>query len=139
MRSKVHLTTQRKAVYEVIRESNDHPTAAAIIERLRDRGHNFAYGTIYNSLRYLTDVGLIRELKVGDAASRYDANVEEHHHIMCRVCGKIDEVNVTLPEDWLDAVAKETNYVVDAPLTSHQVVLKGVCPCCRNSARNWFV
>lgn len=139
MRSKVHLTTQRKAVYEVIRESNDHPTAATIIERLRDRGHNFAYGTIYNSLRYLTDVGLIRELRVGDAASRYDANVEEHHHIMCQVCGKIDEVNVTLPEEWLDAVAKETNYVVDAPLTSHQVVLKGVCSSCRNSARAWFV
>lgn len=132
MSSKTYLTPQRKAVYEVIRESADHPTAAEIIERLRERGQNFAYGTIYNSLRYLTEARLIRELKLGDSASRYDATVDEHQHIMCQVCGKIDEVFTGLPEQWLKMVAKETNYAVDFPAHSHEVVLKGVCSSCRS-------
>lgn len=56
--AKLNLTVQRKAILDVIQQSHDHPAAADIIERLRGKGFNFAYGTVYNSLRYLTDAGL---------------------------------------------------------------------------------
>ncbi|QQK81267.1 transcriptional repressor [Salicibibacter cibi] len=131
MSAKAYHTPQRQAVYEVIRESGDHPTAVEIMDRLRKRGQNFAYGTIYNSLRYLVDAEYISELKLGDNASRYDANIEDHHHITCMECGKIDEVYADLPKEWLDAVAQETNYAVDKPVNFHHVVLKGVCADCR--------
>lgn len=61
----LNLTTQRKAVYDVVRNANDHPTAAEVMNRLVEQGYNFAYGTVYNSLRYLTEKELIRELKLG--------------------------------------------------------------------------
>jgi Fur family transcriptional regulator, peroxide stress response regulator len=127
MTKKGHLTIQRKAIYDVVMESPDHPNAAEIIDRLKVRGHSFAYGTIYNSLRYLTEAGMIRELKLDGDASRYDARVEDHQHIVCRECGKVDEVFTAFPAQWLRAVAEETGFAVE----DEHVLLKGVCPSCK--------
>ncbi|ACT04492.1 ferric uptake regulator, Fur family [Paenibacillus sp. JDR-2] len=126
MMTKINLTVQRKTILEAIQESNDHPTAADIIERLRDKGVSFAYGTVYNSLRYLTDAGLIRELKLGEAVSRYDARMDDHHHIMCKQCGRVEEVLTELPEEWLKKIAAETKFKVQ----DAHVVLEGVCELC---------
>lgn len=124
--NKINLTIQRKAIFEVVQHAEDHPTAADVIERLRGKGFNFAYGTVYNSLRYLTDVGLIRELKLGEAVSRYDARTEEHQHIVCTKCGRVDEVLTELPNEWLQKVAHETKYTIEHA----QVILEGVCEQC---------
>jgi Fur family peroxide stress response transcriptional regulator len=127
MSTKVNLTPQRKAILDVIQSSHDHPTAADIIARLTVQGHHFAYGTVYNSLRYLTDSHLVRELKLGDAASRYDRNTEEHYHILCTICGKVDEVVTQVPASWTSQIKLETQYNIEAT----QVLFKGVCPTCQ--------
>ncbi|MEV5029796.1 Fur family transcriptional regulator [Paenibacillus sp. LPE1-1-1.1] len=124
--NKINLTIQRKEILEVVQHAPDHPTAADVIERLRGKGFNFAYGTVYNSLRYLTDAGLIRELKLGEAVSRYDARTDEHQHIVCTVCGRVDEVLTELPSEWLQKVAAETKYRIEHA----QVVIEGVCEEC---------
>ncbi|CAM4357092.1 Fur family peroxide stress response transcriptional regulator [Paenibacillus endophyticus] len=124
--NKINLTIQRREILEVVQHAPDHPTAADVIDRLKGKGFNFAYGTVYNSLRYLTDAGLIRELKLGEAVSRYDARTDEHQHIVCTVCGRVDEVLTELPSDWLKKVAAETSYKVDHV----QIVLEGVCESC---------
>ncbi|GIP38850.1 transcriptional repressor [Paenibacillus sp. J31TS4] len=125
--NKLNLTKQRKVILDLLQHSDDHPTASEIIERLRDQGHHFAYGTVYNSLKYLTEMELIRELKLGETASRYDARTDDHHHIVCKRCGKVDEVLTEVPAEWLKAVEQETAYRVDHA----HVVLEGVCPACR--------
>ncbi|ANS76189.1 Fur family transcriptional regulator [Paenibacillus yonginensis] len=128
----LNLTTQRKAVYDIVRNSDDHPTAAEVMNRLVEQGFNFAYGTVYNSLRYLTDKELIRELKLGEAASRYDAKMDEHQHIICESCGRVDEVMTSVPEDWKKAVAIETGYDVHHA----HVVFGGMCPQCLKERSN---
>ena len=127
----INLTTQRKAVYEIVCNAEDHPTAADVMNRLVERGHNFAYGTVYNSLRYLTDNGLIRELKLGETASRYDGKMDDHQHIVCENCGAVDEVMTDAPVEWYAAVAEETGYDVHHA----HVVFRGVCTECRNKSR----
>ncbi|WP_127531320.1 Fur family transcriptional regulator [Paenibacillus kobensis] len=123
---KLNLTTQRKAVLEILQQAHDHPTAADVMDRLRAQGHLFAYGTVYNSLRYLTEAGLVKELKLGETASRYDARTEDHHHIVCVRCGRVDEVTMELPAEWLARAAQETHYQVHHA----SVVLEGVCEEC---------
>ncbi|GIO35331.1 transcriptional repressor [Paenibacillus antibioticophila] len=123
----LNLTTQRQAVYDVVRQAHDHPTAAEVMNRLVEKGYNFAYGTVYNSLRYLVDKEMIRELKLGEAASRYDAKLDEHQHILCEVCGRVDEVMTQVPADWSLAVAGETGYEVHHA----HVVFGGVCGECQ--------
>ena len=127
MKRKGLLTVQRKAIYDIVVEAEDHPTAADVIERLKIKGYAFAYGTVYNSLRYLSDEGLIRELKLEGDASRYDARTEDHHHIVCTRCGKVDEVFASTPPEWLHAVAEETGYTVH----EEHVLFKGVCSECK--------
>lgn len=129
MKKKGQLTYQRKTILDIISSSHDHPTAVDIMARLKEQGHQFAYGTVYNSLRYLTDAGLVKELKMGDA-SRYDARVEDHHHIICTQCGRVDEVFREIPDEWVKAVAQETSYRID----EHHIVFKGVCAECRSKS-----
>ena len=125
--SKLNLTVQRKAIYDIVHNSDDHPTAMDVMERLKNAGYNFAYGTIYNSLRYLTDTGLIRELKLGDSISRYDGRTDEHQHIVCEKSGRVDEICSELPQEWVKTVANETKYRIE----SSQVVFTGLCEACR--------
>lgn len=127
---KIHWTPQRRVVYEVVKSAHDHPTASMIIDRLHARGHRFAYATVYNSLRYLAEAGVIRELRLGEGASRYDARNEEHQHIVCERCGTIEEVFEPVPAAWQKTVEANTGFVV----TETQVVLHGVCPACRGEA-----
>ena len=126
----INLTTQRQAVYDIVRHSDDHPTAADVMNRLMEKGQNLAYGTVYNSLRYLVDKELIRELKLGEAASRYDAKLDDHQHIVCEVCGRVDEVMTQVPETWCGEVEEETGYKIDHA----HVVFAGVCPVCRSKS-----
>ncbi|MCL6457527.1 MAG: transcriptional repressor [Gorillibacterium sp.] len=123
------LTTPRKTILEIVSLSSDHPSAADVIDRLKARGCCFAYATVYNSLRFLTQEGLLREVKLEGAASRYDARVEEHQHIICTSCGKVGEVFVGPPIEWLNRIAAETGYRID----KQEFLFKGVCPACRTA------
>jgi len=122
----IHMTPQRKSVYEVVCQATDHPTAADVIERLREVGHKLAYATVYNSLRYLTGAGVIQEVKIGPGAARYDARLEAHQHVVCIRCGRVDEVFQLEPSDYLGAIERETGYRIE----NLDVIAKGICPEC---------
>jgi len=132
MRKAGAMTLQRKTIYELLTAADDHPTAADIIERLKAEGHNFAYATVYNTLKYLTEEGLIHELKLQGDASRYDARIEDHQHVVCTSCGKVDEVFVELPAAWLNSVSEQTGY----DITEENILFKGVCDGCKNANKS---
>jgi len=132
MRKTGMMTVQRKTIFELLTASHDHPTAAELIERLNAEGHHFAYATVYNTLKYLTEEGLIRELKLEGDACRYDARTEDHHHIVCTACGKVDEVFVEAPAEWLGRVAGQTGY----DIREQQHLFKGVCESCKNTMKS---
>jgi len=127
-----NLTRQRSVILAIVKEALDHPTASDIIERLRVTGYNFAYGTVYNSLKYLTAEGLIRELKLGGGISHYDGRVEDHQHIVCRRCHKVSEVHFEAPDSWKGRVASETGFQVEEV----QILYEGLCPTCQTVTAN---
>lgn len=90
------LTKHRKTVLEVICDSCDHPTARQIFDRAVQRAPRLSFATVYNSLKYLTENGFLRQVSFGEDAIRYDAKLEPHDHIVCRKCHRIDDLfNVT--------------------------------------------
>jgi Fur family peroxide stress response transcriptional regulator len=123
------MTVQRKTIYDILTAAQDHPTASDVIERLKAEGHNFAYATVYNTLKYLTEAGLIHELKLDRDACRYDARIEDHQHIVCTACGKVDEVFIASPPEWLQIISKQTGYEIQ----EEQYLFKGVCEACRHA------
>lgn len=128
MKRKVNWTTQRRVIYDLILSTDNHPTANDIIDMLRASGYTFAYGTVYNSLRYLVEIGMLREVKLRDSVSRYDARTEEHMHVICDRCGKISETMIPVPDAWIDKIEAETNY----RLLNPDILFHGICSDCQS-------
>ena len=133
---KPKLTPQREAVYQVIQERDDHPTASDIFEAARRRLPSISYATVYNSLRYLKDAGLVLEINFGDSASRYDRETERHDHAICNDCGKLVDFDLPDAAKLMNAAARKSHF---QPQSVH-LTLRGRCPdCCgayqKNSSR----
>ncbi len=121
------LTPQREAVLQVIRESEEHLTASEIFESARRRLPSISYATVYNSLKYLKDTGLISAISFGNGASRYDRETERHDHAICSHCGKLVDFDLTDTADLVRAAVRKTHF---KPESLH-LTLRGVCPDCR--------
>ena len=122
-------TRQRQLVLEVVQASDDHPTAAQVFQRVRRRYPGVAYATIYNSLRWWVEHGLLREFTFGDAATRYDRNRDRHDHAICQRCGRLLDVSVKLPRKLIEEVRRRTGLQVQ----SHHVQFLGLCADCAQS------
>lgn len=121
------LTRQRGVVLAVVRASEEHLTASEVYEAARKMLPTISYATVYNSLRYLREAGLLREIKFGNGASRYDRETERHDHAICTGCGKL--VDFDLPETvgLMRAAARHSRFKPD----SIHLTLTGLCPDCR--------
>jgi len=122
------LTRQRDAVLQVIRGSENHLTASEIYEAARRRLPSISYATVYNSLKYLKDAGLIHEISFGNGASRYDRVTERHDHALCTSCGKLVDFDLAVSRDIVRAAVRKTRF---KPETIH-LTLRGLCPDCRD-------
>jgi Fur family peroxide stress response transcriptional regulator len=124
------LTPQRQAVLQEIRGREDHPTAGEVFAGARRRLPSISFATVYNSLRFLKQAGLIHEIKFGDGASRYDREIERHDHAICTCCGKLVDFDLPQTGDLLRVAARKSRF---KPESVH-LTLRGVCPDCREAA-----
>jgi Fur family transcriptional regulator, peroxide stress response regulator len=85
------VTPQRIAILEAIIKLNNHPTADKIIEIIRENHPNIATGTVYKVLEALADCGLIVKVKTDRDIMRYDAIIENHHHLYCAESDRIED------------------------------------------------
>jgi Fur family transcriptional regulator, peroxide stress response regulator len=123
------LTRQREAILQVVREREDHPTANEIFQDALQRLPTISYATVYNSLRFLKEAGLVYEIKFGDSASRYDRETGRHDHAICNDCGKLVDFDLPEASELLKVAARKSKF---KPESVH-VTLRGLCPECRQS------
>ena len=121
------LTRQRRAVFQAVAESEEHPTAGEIFEAARRRLPSISFATVYNSLKYLKDAGLIREINFGKGSSRYDRETARHDHAVCSRCGKLVDFDLAETARLVRAAARRSRF---KPESIH-LTLVGVCPECR--------
>ena len=124
------LTPQREAVYQVILEREDHPTASDIFAAARQRLPGISYATVYNSLRYLKEAGLVLEINFGDSASRYDRETGRHDHAICQCCGKMVDFHLPEAAQLMQAAARKSKFKAQ----SVHLTLRGICPDCREES-----
>jgi len=79
-------TRQRRLVYETVADTDSHPTAEWVYERVRRRMPRVSLGTVYRNLQLLVSEGLLRSWTRG-RITRYDADLDPHDHFSCRRCG----------------------------------------------------
>ena len=124
------LTPQREIVLRVVREADAHLTAAEIFDAARSLLPTISFATVYNSLRYLRDEGLVGEITFGNAASRYDRETARHDHAICTACGKLIDFDLAETPALMRAAARRSKF---KPQSVH-LTLYGLCPDC-DSAR----
>jgi Fur family peroxide stress response transcriptional regulator len=123
----VALTPQRQVVLDAVQAGDHHPTAAEVFDAARQQLPGISYATVYNSLRFLRDEGLVHEIKFGDGASRYDRETERHDHAICSGCGKLVDFDLPQTAALMRAAARKSRFRAE----SVHLTLVGVCPDCR--------
>jgi Fur family transcriptional regulator, peroxide stress response regulator len=120
------ITKQRQAVLEVIREAEEHLTANQVFDKARHVLPGISFATVYNSLRFLKEQGLIGEVRFGSDAARYDRTLERHDHAICNACGKLIDLSLPMPDEILKKGERLSKFKAE----SIEVVLRGLCPQC---------
>ncbi|RTI49139.1 transcriptional repressor [Thermus scotoductus] len=121
------LTRQRKAVLEVVRKAHNHPDAAWIYQEVRKVVPKVSLGTIYRTLEALVEEGYLIPITKAGEATRYDANLHPHLHLVCQGCGAIVDLEVDLP-DLLTPVQEAHPHL---EVRSVEVTYRGLCPTCK--------
>lgn len=89
--SHLKVTPQRVAVLEALTNLKNHPTADKIKEYVVKNHPNIAIGTIYKTLETFVEKGLVRKVKTEKDVMRYDAILENHHHLYCEDTERIED------------------------------------------------
>lgn len=122
----IGLTKQRQAVLRVIRESDEHLTANEVFDDARRLLPGISFATVYNSLRYLRNEGLISEVRFGTDATRFDRKLTRHDHALCNNCGKLVDLELSIPVELIEEASALSKFQAE----SIELTLRGLCPEC---------
>ena len=123
------VTAQRQCIFRVLQGDETHPTAESVYDAARAEMETISLKTVYQTLHELADLGEVVALDVGTGTTRFDPNVEgHHHHLVCRGCGKVRDLHADYSGLEVPEGAEDGFELAEA-----EVVFRGVCAECRAS------
>jgi len=121
----LRVTRPRTAVLAAV-QASPHADTDSIIAAVREDLGAVSHQAVYDVLRALTAAGLVRRIQPSGSVARYEARVgDNHHHVVCRSCGAISDVDCAVGEAPC-LTADGTTYEVDEA----EVIFWGRCPQC---------
>jgi Fur family peroxide stress response transcriptional regulator len=127
-REQIKLTHQRIEVFREIAKTEDHPDAEQVFKRVRKRLPTVSLDTVYRTLWLLNDLGLVTTLGSSRERTRFDANLECHHHFVCEKCGYTRDFYSTE----LDHIKLPESVDTLGEIAATHVEVRGVCRQCAN-------
>lgn len=125
-RAGLRVTRPRVAVLTAVNAS-PHADTDSIIGRVRAEIPAVSHQAVYDGLRALTDAGLIRRLQPSGSVARYDPRTgDNHHHLVCRTCGAIADVDCAIGDAPCLAASNDHGFAIDEA----EVIYWGFCPAC---------
>ncbi|ONI76680.1 transcriptional repressor [Kribbella sp. ALI-6-A] len=122
----LRVTRPRLAVLTAV-HSHPHADTDAIIRATREELPDVSHQAVYDVLRALTDAGLLRRIQPAGSVARYEARVgDNHHHVVCRSCGAIEDVDCAVGAAPCLHPSDQHGFAVDEA----EVVYWGLCPAC---------
>ncbi len=120
-------TLQRRVILEEIQKLEIHPTASELYEIVRRRLGDISLGTVYRNLVLLSDMGIIQKLELGGCEARFDGRPQQHYHVRCIDCGRVDDLH-DLPGELSIKLPLEID---DFRITGHRLLFYGICSQCQ--------
>jgi len=122
----LRVTRPRVAVLSAVHH-HPHADTSAIISAVREDLGEVSHQAVYDILRALTVAGLVRCIEPPGSVARYEARVgDNHHHIVCRACGAIADVDCAVGSAPCLTPSDDHGFVIDEA----EVVYRGLCPSC---------
>jgi Fur family transcriptional regulator, stress-responsive regulator len=124
----LRVTRPRVAVLSAVHD-RPHVDTDSIIGIVRQELGGVSHQAVYDVLRALTAAGLLRRIEPPGSVARYEARVgDNHHHVVCRSCGAIADVDCAVGEAPCLTPSDDHGFVIDEA----EVVYRGFCPDCHN-------
>ena len=124
-------TRQSAAIEDALREADGFRTAQELFDQVRGSGQKVGLTTVYRHLNLLAELGRADVVHRSDGEAQFrlcgthaEPAEEHHHHVVCRVCGRSEQVSAPEVEDWAERVARAAGYTD----ISHTVEVFGLCP-----------
>jgi Fur family ferric uptake transcriptional regulator len=122
----LRVTRPRVAVLAAV-HAHPHSDTESIIGVVRDDLGDVSTQAVYDVLRALTAAGLVRRIEPSGSVARYESRVgDNHHHVVCRSCGVIADVDCAVDETPCLTASDDHGFVIDEA----EVTYWGVCPAC---------
>jgi Fur family ferric uptake transcriptional regulator len=126
----LRVTAARAALLVAVREG-DHLGVEAIAAGVRERVGHISLQAVYDALDALTAVGLIRRIEPAGSPARFEGRIgDNHHHIVCRSCGTVTDVDCAVGEAPCLTASDDHGYAIDEA----EVVYWGLCPACSTAS-----
>jgi Fur family ferric uptake transcriptional regulator len=122
----LRVTRPRVAVLSAV-YAHPHADTDSIIRAVRDEIPEVSHQAVYDSLRVLTAAGLVRRFQPSGSVARYESRVgDNHHHVVCRSCGLIVDVDGAVAETPCLTASDDRGFAIDEA----EVIFWGRCPDC---------
>ncbi|MCO5999537.1 Fur family transcriptional regulator [Actinoallomurus rhizosphaericola] len=122
----LRVTAARVALLETVR-AGDHLGVEAIASGVRDRVGHVSLQAVYEGLHALTAAGLVRRIEPAGSPARFEGRVgDNHHHVVCRSCGVVADVECAVGEAPCLVPSEDHGFSIDEA----EVVFWGLCPGC---------
>jgi Fe2+ or Zn2+ uptake regulation protein len=120
------VTPQRILIHRSIVELGRHATAEQVLDRVAERLPNASLPTVYATLELFEELGVVRRVAAGDGPALWDPRTDEHHHLVCRRCGAVEDLEGELETATLLSAARRSGFRPD----SAELVVSGLCRRC---------
>ena len=121
------MTPQRLAILHVLRHAGTHLSPSEVYRQAKRALPGLTEPTVYRTLEFLAENGLARSAHRGNGHLTYEIAGNDHHHVVCRLCGSEVEVEHTLLETLYQELESTTGYL---RIDSHMTFF-GICPGCQ--------
>ena len=126
------LTPQRLAILDVLRFANGHLTPSKIYQQVVEDLPGLTEATVYRTLNFLAEQGLVLVTHLGRGQLVYEIAGHDHHHLICKECGDMKEIDHLEIKALYDQFLEDTGYQIN---TIHTTFF-GLCPdCVANSSK----
>lgn len=131
MKSKgLRITPQRFAVYANLLSRCDHPTVEQILNDINQRLPISSKASVYTALNVLRECGLVKEVLLEEGVTRFDANVQPHHHFICEKCRAISDLEKSTFQNILPTLVNSK-----LRINTYEVIVKGICENCQHDSQ----
>lgn len=126
----IQVTAQRLAVWRAV-QARAHITADAVAEAARAEIGSISLQSVYDALAVLVAEGLVRRIQPAGSPARFEARVaDNHHHLICRVCGRMADVDCHVGDAPCLTAADNQGFEIDEA----EVIYWGRCPACASQS-----